>query len=142
MVSGFEKIVFFPEALTYAIGKLPLPNRIAFIFGMVFIIAAFFDLIIFPLIFNLYLIPKIEVKLTVRPIFRYGSSPNWFLTKKSEVVAYITDRYFAWKKYNDCGLPAGYNGCALKFAGYTIKTVSLIKIQNKKFYLFSFLLIV
>jgi len=60
MLSGFEKIVFFPEALTYAIGKLPLPNRIAFIFGMVFIIAAFFDLIIFPLIFNLYLIPKIE----------------------------------------------------------------------------------
>lgn len=65
-----------------------------------------------------------NVKLTFRPIFRYGASPNWFLTKKSEVVAYITDRYFAWKKYNDCGLPAGYNGCALKFAGYTIKTAS------------------
>jgi len=128
MVSGIEKLVLFPEALLFAIKELPLKVELIFIFSMLFVITAILDLIIFPVIFNFYLIPKIEKKLGIRLIFNpilNGHTPFcWFMSKKSQVSTYIANRYIAWKLHKDSGLPLGFNGFALKYAGYTIKMAS------------------
>ncbi|MDX2164464.1 MAG: hypothetical protein SFW07_03495 [Gammaproteobacteria bacterium] len=102
--------------------------EVAFLFfGSVWIFTLILGFLIMPMVFNFYLIPKIENKIgkklgfsPVLNLFPYGR----YLNRWVEISKYILKLYIDYKKTGKCSLPAGYDRASLKQAGYTIDMVS------------------
>ena len=85
----------------------------------------------FPIIYNFFIIPSIEKKVGKKLGYHpFLSLSPWgkLINRPLEISAYIRNRYKAFKKYNEIGLPAGYNSFSLKQVGYTINMMSKFEI--------------
>jgi hypothetical protein len=115
------------EIGVYVFHKLPWTDIVLLFFGYILIINIIYGLIISRLICEYYIVPGIEKKtgkiLGYSPLLNYFWGGKW-LNRDLEISAYILDRYYAFKKYGERGLPAGGNNFALKSVGYTIDMLS------------------
>lgn len=115
----FYKIATFPwESAVILMGIACIP---------ILILNIIYGLIISPLICRFYIVPKIEKKVGrkigysfILDILPFGR----FFDRDIEISRYIIDRYYAFKKRGERGVPYGYESFALKHVGYTIEMIS------------------
>jgi len=96
-------------------------------FVPILILNIIYGLIISPLICKFYIVPQIEKKVGKKLGYSYLLSLvpfGRFFNRGMEISAYILNRYYAFKKYGERGLPSGCKNLALKQVGYTIDMIS------------------
>jgi hypothetical protein len=110
---------------------MQLNIEIAFIFSVLMFLMGFYMTIVSPIIFNYFIIPKIEKKLGHK-IGHHPLLDGIFIGKwmygDIEIAMYICNRFFAYIIRGDRGLPKFCNRYALKKANYTIDMMSKIEI--------------
>ena len=104
-----------------------LYQKLIFLDALLAIFVFIYSTIFSPLLFKIYIIPKIEKKIGHKLendaySYYYKIPLTW--GRDIEISQYIINRYRAFKKYNDTGLPKGLNTAPLKRAGYTINMMS------------------
>jgi hypothetical protein len=122
-----QNLILLPKALAYAFEQISLEQKIVLICALIWILSFVLKFLISPLICRFYILPKIEKKvgekLDYSPILDLTPFGG-FLNRDIEISNYILNRYYAYKKCGDYGLPFGLNKVGLKQVGYTIKMVS------------------
>lgn len=127
MVSELRKIILFPEALIYVFGLMSLAQKILFIFGFIGLLCLIFQFVIFPLVCEFYIVPRIEEKVGKKLGYSYilNLVPfGKYFNRNIEISSYILDRYYAFKKRGERSVPFGKERFSLKHVGYTIDMVS------------------
>lgn len=127
MVSKLQTIELAPKAFLYLWSQASLYQKFVFLDVLLAIFVSIYSIIISPSLFQFFIIPKIEKKIGRKlekdPFAYYYKAPlTW--GRDIEISKYILDRYKAFKKYNDRGLPKGFSTAPLKKAGYTIDMMS------------------
>jgi hypothetical protein len=91
----------------------------------------FYITVVSPVIFNYFIIPKIEKKLGhcigYHPLLNGIFMGKW-MCRQNEIAMYILNRYWAYLIRGDRGLPKFCDRFALKKAGYTIDMISRTEI--------------
>ncbi len=135
----FGKIEFYIKGINWVFGQMPLKMEVGFIFALLMFVGMFYFSVISPIIFNYFLIPKIEKKigkkLDYHPFIDYIFLGKW-MCRQEEIALYLINRYWAMKFKGDYGLPKYCLRFGLKKAGYTINMASKLEI------VMSFLLLV
>jgi hypothetical protein len=131
MATEFEKLIVLKQGLTYVFNHMTIEQRIFFISALISMIGVFYGLVISPIIFNYFLIPKIEKKIGKKlghhPFLDYIFLGVWSC-RQNEIAIYIINRCWALMVRNDHGLPMYCNRFALKKVGYTIDMASKAEI--------------
>ena len=132
------------EFIFFALGQMPFGMRVGFISSVIMLLLGIYIVNISPLIFNYYLIPRIEKKigrkLIPHPLLKNIAFGKWMF-HQNEIAVYLINRYYAFKFKGDRGLPKYCNRFDLKKAGYTIDMASRAEIFFSFLWLFSIVVV-
>jgi len=128
MDAFIHKVKIFFLVVSFVWKRLHWWQIVGLITIFIFFSAVFLDLIIFPLVFNLYLLPKVEKKRgkKIDDVLNsnIGYFPGSYLTKKTAFATYIIDRHQILKKRKEQSLLEGRDLTPLQSIGFNMDEIS------------------